>query len=606
MQQYYAILGYEVNQLKLLRDEIEQLIGQALVKAGISGDNWRQMLAPSRDTTQGDLSLPCFPLAKQLSRNPVELAQTIADEISSNPAIGEVSAVGGYLNIKANMNWLAQQVLSGKVRIGDALGTINSTGRKVLIEHTSANPNGPFHVGRARNAILGDSLVRLHRLFGNEVRAEYYVDDMGKQVAVLAWALANLSKEEVEQTLVGRDGVNPRWSGKADHETVRWYQAAQKMREGENAQAIEDEIGRLVHASENGDQEVLNRFEAAYQPVLDGMLMTLNRLGINFDTFTKESKFVIDGDVAKLMQRLSEMDIYGEADNGAGYLDLGQRGLKGKTEFFFRRGDGSSLYATRDIAYHMWKWQQSDDLINVLGEDHKLQGKQVAMALTELGERVPEVLFYSFIKLPEGKMSTRKGNVVFMDDLLEEAQAQAATIVRELRPDYSESKVLEIAEAVGVSAVRFNIIKVSPDKGFTFRWEEALAFEAGSAPFIMYSHTRAHSVMLRCIEAGADVDSIIASQIDYSQQEMPTGLVELLRTIARHNDILDKAVNMRKPHLFAAQLLDLANAYNGFYRDCHILVEGVPNPFYLQVSEVARNLLKTGMQGVGIIPIEQM
>ncbi|MEJ6530062.1 MAG: arginine--tRNA ligase [Euryarchaeota archaeon] len=592
--------------MKLLRDEIEQLIGQALVKAGISGDNWRQMLAPSRDTSQGDLSLPCFPLAKQLSRNPVELAQSIADEISSNPAIGEVSAVGGYLNIKANMNWLAKQVLTGKVRIGDALGTMNSTGRKVLIEHTSANPNGPFHVGRARNAILGDSLVRLHRLFGNEVRAEYYVDDMGKQVAVLAWALANLSKEEVEQTLSGRDGVNPRWSGKADHETVRWYQAAQKLREGENAQAIEDEIGRLVHASENGDQEVLNRFEAAYQPVLDGMLMTLSRLGIDFDTFTKESKFVIDGDVAKLMQRLSEMEIYGEAENGAGYLDLGQRGLKGKTEFFFRRGDGSSLYATRDIAYHMWKWQQSDDLINVLGEDHKLQGKQVAMALTELGERVPEVLFYSFIKLPEGKMSTRKGNVVFMDDLLEEAQAQAATIVRGLRPDYSESKVLEIAEAVGVSAVRFNIIKVSPDKGFTFRWEEALAFEAGSAPFIMYSHTRAHSVMLRCIEAGADVDSIIASQIDYSQQEMPTGLIELLRTIARHNDILDKAVNMRKPHLFAAQLLDLANAYNGFYRDCHILVEGVPNPFYLQVSEVARNLLKTGMQGVGIIPIEQM
>ncbi len=592
--------------MKLLRDEIEQLIGQALVKAGISGDNWRQMLAPSRDTSQGDLSLPCFPLAKQLSRNPVELAQAIADEISSNPAIGEVSAVGGYLNIKANMNWLAKQVLTGKVRIGDPLGTMNSTGRKVLIEHTSANPNGPFHVGRARNAILGDSLVRLHRLFGNEVRAEYYVDDMGKQVAVLAWALANLSKEEVEQTLSGRDGVNPRWSGKADHETVRWYQAAQKMREGEDAQAIEDEIGRLVHASENGDQEVLNQFEAAYQPVLDGMLTTLNRLGIDFDTFTKESKFVIDGDVAKLMQRLSEMEIYGEAENGAGYLDLGQRGLKGKTEFFFRRGDGSSLYATRDIAYHMWKWQQSDDLINVLGEDHKLQGKQVAMALTELGERVPEVLFYSFIKLPEGKMSTRKGNVVFMDDLLEEAQAQAATIVRGLRPDYSESKVLEIAEAVGVSAVRFNIIKVSPDKGFTFRWEEALAFEAGSAPFIMYSHTRAHSVMLRCIEAGADVDSIIASQIDYSQQEMPSGLVELLRTIARHNDILDKAVNLRKPHLFAAQLLDLANAYNGFYRDCHILVEGIPNPFYLQVSEVARNLLKTGMQGVGIIPIEQM
>ncbi len=592
--------------MKLLRDEVEELIGQALVKAGISGDNWRGMLAPSRDTSQGDLSLPCFPLAKQLSRNPVELAQSIADEISSHPAIGQVVAVGGYLNIKADMNWLAEQILSEKVRIGDPFGSLSSTGRTVLIEHTSANPNGPFHVGRARNAILGDSLVRLHRLFGHEVRAEYYVDDMGKQVAVLAWALANLSQQQVEQTLVGRDGVNPRWSGKADHETVRWYQAAQKIREDGDAQAIEDEIGRLVHASEHGDQEVLDQFEAAYQPVLDGMLTTLSRLGIEFDTFTKESIFVINGDVAKLMQRLSEMDIYGEADNGAGFLDLGQRGLKGKTEFFFRRGDGSSLYATRDIAYHMWKWQQSDELINVLGEDHKLQAKQVGMTLTELGEKVPEILFYSFIKLPEGKMSTRKGNVVFMDDLLEEAQAQAATVVRELRPDYPEEQVLAIAEAVGVSAVRFNIIKVSPDKGFIFRWEEALAFEAGSAPFIMYSHTRAHSVMKRCIEAGADVDSIIASNIDYSNQEMPIGMVELLRTIARHNDVLGKAVNMRKPHLFATQLLDLANAYNGFYRDCHILVEGVPNPFYLQVSEVARNLLKTGMQGVGIIPIEQM
>ncbi|MDG1545846.1 MAG: arginine--tRNA ligase [Candidatus Poseidoniaceae archaeon] len=592
--------------MKLLRDEVEELIGQALAKSGITGDNWRNMLAPSRDTSQGDLSLPCFPLAKQLSKNPIELAQTIADEISSHPAIGQVLAVGGYLNIKADMNWLAQQVLSGKVRIGDPFGSLSSTGRKVLIEHTSANPNGPFHVGRARNAILGDSLVRLHRLFGNEVRAEYYVDDMGKQVAVLAWALANLSEQQVEETLVGRDGVNPRWSGKADHETVRWYQAAQKIRGEGDAQAIEEEIGRLVHASEHGDQEVLQQFEAAYQPVLDGMLTTLSRLGIDFDTFTKESEFVINGDVAKLMQRLSEMEIYGEADNGAGYLDLGQRGLKGKTEFFFRRGDGSSLYATRDIAYHMWKWQQSDELINVLGEDHKLQGKQVGMTLQELGQKVPEIMFYSFIKLPEGKMSTRKGNVVFMDDLLEEAQAQAASVVRELRPDYQEQQVLEIAEAVGVSAVRFNIVKVSPDKGFTFRWEEALAFEAGSAPFIMYSHTRAHSVMKRCIEAGADIDSILAEEIDYSNQEMPNGLVELLRTIARHNDVLGKAVNLRKPHLFATQLLDLANAYNGFYRDCHILVEGVPNPFYLQVSETARNLLRTGMQGIGIIPLEQM
>ena len=108
------------------------------------------------------------------------------------------------------------------------------------------------------------------------------------------------------------------------------------------------------------------------------MLETLSRLGIEFDTFTKESKFVVDGSVSALMERLESLEIHGVADNGAHYLDLGQRGLKGKTDFFYRRGDGSSLYATRDIAYHMWKWTQCDDLVNVLGEDHKLkQNKSV-------------------------------------------------------------------------------------------------------------------------------------------------------------------------------------------------------------------------------------
>ena len=160
------------------------------------------------------------------------------------------------------------------------------------------------------------------------------------------------------------------------------------------------------------------------------------------------------------MKTLSSLDINGIADNGAEYLDLGQRGLKGKTEFYYKRGDGSSLYATRDIAYHIWKFKQYSNLINVLGEDHKLQSKQVSTTLKELGHASPEVLFYSFIKLPEGKMSTRKGNVVFMDDLLEEAKAFAAQTVRELRPSYDEELVSNIAEAVGTSTVRFNIIKV--------------------------------------------------------------------------------------------------------------------------------------------------
>jgi len=568
----------------ILREIVEPCLESALADIGVNGDFWRKVLGPSREKNQGDLSLPCFPFAKQLGRNPADIAKELADSIS-----GEfiVNASGGYLNFSALSEWLSKSVMELEP-LGDK--------KEVLIEHTSANPNGPFHVGRARNAILGDTLVRLNRLFGNKVRAEYYVDDMGKQVGVLAWALENLSKEEVDDILGDEDSINPRWKGKKDHEIVRWYQAAQSLRSTNSSEEIESEIGKLVHASEHGDDSVLSQFEEAYKPVLDGMLETLSRLGIEFDTFTKESKFVVDGSVAELMERLEELDIHQVADNGAHYLDLGQRGLKGKTDFFYRRGDGSSLYATRDIAYHMWKWAQSDNLVNILGEDHKLQAKQVGMTLTELGQKVPDVMFYAFIKLPEGKMSTRKGNVVFMDDLLEEAKAHAESVVNELRSDLDQVDIDRISEAVGVSAVRFNIVKVSPDKGFTFRWEDALSFEGESAPFVMYSHTRACSIARK---VGRD-------SLKNCSGEVPPAMHELLRCMAIYYDKLHQSVSENKPHIFALFMLELATAYNSFYRDCHVIKEGVVDEFNYSISEKARDLLREGMSAVGIIPLESM
>ncbi|RAH11479.1 MAG: arginine--tRNA ligase [Methanobacteriota archaeon] len=570
---------------------------------GIEKATWESMLQPSREASQGDLTLPCFPFASVLRMAPQAIADELAASFPPLDALLSVSSVNGYLNFKAHPEWLANAILSEQIYVGNALENSGKTGERVLLEHTSANPNGPFHVGRARNAILGDTLVRLHRLHGDDVRAEYYVDDMGKQVGVLAWALENLGKEDVENLLSEREPPSERWADKADHQRVRWYQAAQLLRndadEARKAE-IEKEIGQLVHASEHGDVGVLESFESAYSPVLDGMLTTLSRLGISFDTFTKESTFVVNGTVAELMKTLDSLEISGTADNGAGYLDLGQRGLKGKTEFFYRRGDGSSLYATRDVAYHMWKWGESNRLVNVLGEDHKLQAKQVGMTLEELGQQRPNVLFYSFIKLPEGKMSTRRGNVVFMDDLLEEAHAQASAVVRELRPEYDGEKVAQIAEAVGAAAVRFNIIKVSPEKGFTFRWEEALAFEAGSAPFIMYAHTRACSIARRVV--GLPVSELERPTVE----SMPEGLVELLRLMCTHNDVIERSVREQKAHLFALHMLELANAYNGFYRDCPVVQKDKVDSFAFSISEMARELMRSGLEGLGITPIEEM
>lgn len=593
--------------MQMLKAIIAPLIEEALNEVGVVNEHWKNMLTPSRELEQGDISLPCFPFAKQLGKAPPVIAELIAAAMPDHESIGEVNAVAGYLNIKASPTWLARTILTSPQTNGHPFGECQPTGRKILIEHTSANPNGPFHVGRARNAILGDTIVRLNRLCGNNVRSEYYVDDMGKQVAVLAWALANLDADDVERILSEREPVNEMWKNKPDHNRVRWYQAAQVLRNDDSKKDdIEKAIGDMVHASENGNHEVLTSFENAYQPVLEGMLETLNRLRINFDEFTKESIFVTNGDVSNIMQKLSTLEIHGVADNGAEYLDLGARGLKGKTEFYYKRGDGSSLYATRDIAYHIWKYTQCDTLINVLGEDHKLQSKQVSMTLNELGHDAPEVLFYSFIKLPEGKMSTRKGNVVFMDDLLEEAKAHAAEVVREIRTDYTDEQISHIAEAVGTSAVRFNIIKVSPDKGFTFRWEEALSFDADSAPFIMYSHTRSRSIAKKCSELGVANHTEDAANISKHSTDIPDSMFELLRVMATHNDALMRSVEQNRPNLFANQLLNLANHYNGFYRDCKVISNGEVNQTYLAVSEIASELLRSGMIGLGIEPLERM
>ena len=586
--------------MDLLKNEILPLVEQAAEGMGLDAGLIPRVLQPARELDQGDLSLPCFPFAKALGMAPAAIAEQLAASIPAHSSLENINAVNGYLNFRASPTWLAQQLLQGRHR------ATNDSRREVLIEHTSANPNGPFHVGRARNAILGDTLVRLHRLWGDTVTAEYYVDDMGKQVAVLAWALENMSSEEVETSLADREAANPQWADKADHQRVRWYQAAQLRRKDDpSADDIEKAIATLVHASEHGDEAVLRSFENAYQPVLDGMLETLGRLGVYFDRFTKESLFVINGDVGKLMEELGGLEINGVAENGAQYLDLGQRGLKGKTEFFYRRGDGSSLYATRDIAYHRWKWTQCSELINVLGEDHKLQAQQVGLTLEELGERRPEVMFYSFIKLPEGKMSTRRGNVVFMDDLLEEAQAHAIEVLKERRPDLDDDLMKNIAEAVGTSAVRFNIISVSPEKGFTFRWEDALSFEAGSAPFIMYSHTRACSIRSK-VEALVGNEPLSDSVATPAGDAMPEGLVQLLRTLAVHDDRLEKVVREHRPNLFAEYMLHLATAYNSFYRDCYIIEDGEVNPFYYAVSELARATLKAGMEGLGVVPLTTM
>jgi len=596
--------------MRILQQAIEPHLAAALSEVGIDDtSNLASLLQRVKEESQGDVALPCFTYAKLLGRAPDEFTAELADAmqatVASESLLAEVHAVGGFLNFRADASALARAVIPQILADPAAAGHAREASA-LLIEHTSANPNGPFHVGRSRNAILGDCFVRLHRLAGDEVRAEYYVDDMGKQVGILAWALENLDDERVNEVLSAA-GMNEESNhpDKVDHQRVRNYQAANVLRDSDPN--IDEAVSEMVRLSEEADPDTLDAFGKAYQPVLDGMLETLARLGIEYDSFTKESRFIIDGSVDTVVGELRQSELAAQAENGAWYLELAERGVAGKnTRFYFQRGDGSSLYATRDIAYHRWKWTQADRLLNILGEDHRLQSHQVAVALEEVGESLPDVVFYAFTKLPDGKMSTRRGNVVFMDDLLDEATARATEVVSAIRSDLDDGILTTIGEAVGISSVRFNILRVSPEKGINFRWEDALSLEADSAPFLMYSHARACSIVRRLLADGHDVEAALATVADLDWSDISESAAGLVRRISRFAEELNSSLDNRRPNQFCSYLLGLATDYNRFYRDNPVRTPDGIDVNNLALSEAARHLIRAGCNGFGVIPLESM
>ena len=611
-----------------LRASLVEVLDGVLSGHGLARGDWEHMLGAPKDASMADLVLPCFAFAKRLGMAPPQVAAQLADEVAAAAQIGvdggeallsSASAVGGFLNLRFHPMQLVINTVLPVLDGGAEAHLAVHAGQfgLLLLEHTSANPNGPFHVGRVRNAILGDTLVRLHRLAGEEVRAEFYVDDMGKQVAILAWAITNLTDQQVDELLesAGLEGHGSLFDhpGKQDHARVRWYQAANVLR-GRDPD-IEAELTALVHRSEQGDSDTIQLFEKAWQPILAGMLATLAELGIRYDTFTAESRFILDGSVAAVTDTLRSHELHVQADNGAHGIDISSLGME-KREFWFERADGSSLYVTRDIAYHQWKWTQAPRLLNVLGEDHRDQARTVGHMLEVLGGRAPECVFYAFIKLPGGKMSTRRGNVVHVDDLLQEAEERALVKVQELRPELEAEVQREIAVAVGRSAVRYDIAKVAAEKGFIFDWERALDFTGDSAPFIIYSHARAASIRRRVEAEGQDVDRLLAATQAMSVDDpghvaeqvaaTPESLRALMRRMAGMRGALAEAVRQHRSNLFATALLRLASDYNQFYRDCPVLEDGEVRVLNLAVSEAARRMLAAGCEGLGLHALEQM
>ncbi|MDF1533969.1 MAG: arginine--tRNA ligase [Methanosarcinaceae archaeon] len=562
------------------KEQVTSILDNAIRSAGFEVDDIVLEPSPHADIA----SRVAFGLASKAKQSPKDIAEKIAMAVTipDGSYVEAITTIGPYLNIMASRKYVDETV----VRIRSekkGFGGDFCTG-SILIEHTSANPNGPLHVGHIRNSVIGDTLTRILRHAGYDVEAQYYVNDMGRQIAIVSWALSQFEFDT---------------SKKSDHAIADVYIKA-------NADLVEHpekvaEIDKRMQLVENGDDATIKSFDEAVSLAVSGIRETLLRMNVIHDKFVNESNFIRNGAVSRIVEEIKATGRT-EIDKGALVVDLADYGFE-KT-LVIQRTDGTSLYTTRDLAYHEWKGEQADRMIDVLGADHKLISGQLKATLNAMGKPEPEIVIFEFVSLPEGSMSTRRGKFITSDDLFDQIEEQAYLEVEKRRPDMSDEFKREVANVVGMGAVRYDIVKVSSEKSTVFDWKTALDFEKQGAPFIQYAHARACSILKK-----AEEDGIWNSETEVD----PSVLVEdtevaFIKKMALFDRVIDQSARELKPHIFAIYARELADAFNQFYRFVPVISaeEEELRMNRLALVDCARTVLANTLDTLGIGAPEAM
>ncbi len=553
--------------LKRIYSEAEELIRIALGVEKVEFQEARE--------EYGDFATNiCFSLAGKFKKAPQKIAEEAAEKIvlPEDSLISKVEAQNGFINFFINYTKVAELLIGEIKEKGEEFGRGSLEG-KIILEHTSANPDGPLHIGHGRNAIIGDSLARILSFAGYEVERQYYLNDMGKQLAVVVFGLERFQLDKEK---------------KKDHAIAEIYIKANKLYE--ESEEAKEEISKLMQAYEAGEVEVVRKFEEAARYCLEGIKETLKKLDITHDTITWESQFVRSGLAGEVVSKLEATE-YAKRDGKALSLELKEFGIE--KELVLRRSDGTLLYATRDIAHHLWKSSRGK-IIDVWGADHKLLARQLSIALKLLGAEEPEFVIYEFITLPEGSMSTRRGVFISVDELIEESIRRAYQEVSKRRQNESEDFKLAVAEKVGIGALRFNIVKIAPEKSMVFRWEEALDFERLGAPFIQYAYARARRIL--------EKDKV---EEDFRVPELNEYERALIKEILKFPTVIENSALSRRPNLLANYLANLADSFHKFYMFTPVLKSEFKD-FRLNLVFAFSIVLKKGLELLGIEALERM
>ena len=532
------------------------------------------------DSAMGDYAVPCFRLAREVGTPPVPLAEQIRDRLRQRDlaalGIAGVEAQGPYLNVFLAKGDLAKRVIGEVLEAGAGYGARGSGfGKRALVEHTSINPNAPPHLGRARNAWIGDTLVRLLRFEGYALEARFFVNDVGRQIALL---------------VLGVGDRRPDF-----HQLLEIYVATNRRLERDPG--LEREVNLLLERLESGDRETRAAFRRVVEISVRGMRELFGDAGVRYDRFDYESDYLTPERHRQIVDELRATGKLFEDEHGRLVLDLEGFKLPSRNPVLvITRGNKTSLYVLRDIAYTLDKVAAASGLnLVVLGEDQKLYHRQLQAALKLLGSAAPDPVHYSFVLLGKGSMSTRQGNLVLLEEFVAEAKRKASAELG-ARGHADDPAV---ARAVAYSALKYSFLKVANDKQVLFDWDKAMAFEGESGPYLLYSHARICSILRKYgkpLPATADFAALEAAEE-----------AELLKLLAELPDQVARALRVRSPHVIAGYTFAVARQFSTFYHACPILQAASPlREARLLLAAATRRVLANCLGLMGIDALEQM
>ncbi|ADY26809.1 Arginyl-tRNA synthetase [Deinococcus proteolyticus MRP] len=557
-----------------LKAQLKQAVQQAAQALGAELDPAIQETPAGK---KGDYGTPAaFQLAKMLGRNPAEVAQDLARSIQLPAGIARVEAAGPFLNFFVDVADFVRGVVENPTPMPQQEG-------KVVIEHTSVNPNKELHVGHLRNVVLGDSLARIMRAAGHTVEVQNYIDDTGRQAA---------------ESLFARDFYHLEWDGqeKYDH----WMGKGYVRLNADPAKPEQEEgIRAVMHRLEAGE------LRAEIERIVQAHLDTCFRLGARYDLLNWESDVVGSGFLSKAMNILEESRYTSRPTEGkyagAFVMDVSEfmPGLE-EPNVVLVRSDGTAMYAAKDIGYQFWKfglfegmkfkpfatdpegntvWTSAPDgepdterrfghaaeVINVIDSRQNHPQTVVRSSLGVAGEQEKKDrsihLSYAFVTLEGQTISGRKGIAVAADEVMDEAVQRSLKLLGEINPELAAREdAAEIARRIGIGAIRFAMLKAEPTRQIDFRWDSALALTGDTAPYVQYAAVRAGNILRKAEAEGYAVDG---SGADWAA--LPDIDLALAKAVARLPEVVEQATRIHSPHVVAQYALDLATTFNSWY-----------------------------------------